>query len=379
MRNTSGGEQNSGGILIRVAGKLELASARQNFLDRAAQLGIDQLIETTTEDDAHAIRFRLHTAVQREIAPDSDTLQLSKKLSLNTLTNLSDLEKEILLAMLLGPITFEYPGYSELAASVRIRQNIVVASRRTALSFHVSKIERPADYWHYSEQSGFTVLPGKPLIEALRMATQPEMSGHLYSFSCYRATEYVILLGIAQEAVACNPPLLERLQHQWETRAIMSGKFHDVFLHEYGSMREPLPPKYYVPGDRLWFRNPDERSSDVTGYEGSWVFYLGGGLFTNLWKCDQPYSLAAKCVEIYHWRSGVFRDENGDLLMDESVVEKCVRSSMNDPVELNRILDLMMRLRDPSGVYADGGCIDTSREYPRCVCPGTSDIILPDE
>jgi hypothetical protein len=52
---------------------------------------------------------------------------------------------------------------------------------------------------------------------------------------------------------------------------------------------------------------------------------------------------------------------------------------MNDPVELNRILDLMMRLRDPSGVYADGGCIDTSREYPRCVCPGTSDIILPDE
>src|SRR3546814_17994260 len=77
------------------------------------------------------------------------------------------------------------------------------------------------------------------------------------------------------------------LQRQWETRAIMSGQFHDVFLHEFGSMTEPLPPKYYIPGDRLWFRNPDEHSSNVEGYEGSWVFYVGDGLFTNFWKRDQ--------------------------------------------------------------------------------------------
>jgi hypothetical protein len=37
-----------------------------------------------------------------------------------------------------------------------------------------------------------------------------------------------------------------------------------------------------------------------------------------------------------------------------------------------------MQLRDKFGVYADGGCVDTTREYPRWVCPGTSDIILPD-
>jgi hypothetical protein len=320
----------------------------------------------------------LRPELQRERAPACDTLQLCEKFSLHPLASRADLEKEILLAMLLGPVTFEFPGYPELAASVRIRQNIDAAARHTSLSFHTTKIERPTDYWTYSEESGFILIPGKPLIEALRLATQPGVSGQQYSFSCYRATEYVILLGIAQELTSCNPGLLHRLQRQWESRAIMSGQFHDVFLREYGSMNEPLPAKYYVPGDRLWFRNPDERSSDVTGYEGSWVFYLGGGLFTNLWMNDESYTLAAKCVEIYHWRSGVCQDAEGNLQMDESVVAERVRATMCDPVELERILAHMMRLRDPQGIYADGGCIDASREYPRCVCPGTSDINLPD-
>lgn len=378
MRDSSGGERNNGGILIRETSDKALISARQSFLDYAQQLDLPQL-EETTEPGGQAIRFKLSPALQQELAPDFDTLQLCEKLGLQTLTSPSDLEKEILLAMLASPVAFEYPGYDELAASIHIRRNIVEASRRTALSFHVSKIERPVDYWRHTEELGFTVLPGKPLIEALRMATQPALSGRQYSFSCYRATEYVILLAIAQEAAICNPALLLRLQRQWEKKAIVSGKFHDVFLHEYGSMREPLPPKYYIPGDRLWFRNPDERSSDVTGYEGSWVFYLGAGLFTNLWKCEQPYSLSSKCVEIYHWRHGIYRDEGGELQMDETIVEAAVRKTMSDPVELEHVLERMLRLRDPSGVYAEGGCIDTSREYPRCVCPATAHINLPDE
>lgn len=379
MGTTSADEPNTGGVLIRGASNMELAAARGEFLDQACKLGIDQLLEVIDEVEVPAIRFRLNPAKQLEIAPEYTTLQLCEKFALHTACNPADLEKEILLAMLLGPVTFVYPSYAEFASSVRIRQNIVEASRHTALSFHVSKIERPTDYWRYSEECGFTVLAGKPLIEALRMATQPELSGQRYSFSCYRATEYVILLGIAQEVATCNPALLRRLQQQWETRAIMSGKFHDVFLHEYGSMKKPLPAQYYVPGDRLWFRNPDERSSDVTGYEGSWVLYMGGGLFTNLWKCDQPYSLSEKCIEIYHWRSGVFRDQSGDLQMDEAIVEERVQSTIQNQPELERVLALMMRLRDPSGVYADGGCIDTSREYPRCVHPLTTDIVLPDK
>ncbi len=372
-------EQDTGGILIRAANVPALAEARQRFLDRAVQLGIDQLIETSGESNGRSIRFRLHPPHQQELAPARDTLRLCEKLDLHTPAGPTDLEKEILLTMLLGPVSFEYPSYAEVAASVRIRQNIVEAARRTSLSFHTDKIERPIDYWIYSEENGFTLKPGKQIIEALRMATQPEISGRQYSFSCYRATEYVILLGIAQELARSNPALLQQLQQHWQSRAIMSGQYHDVFLREYGSMEEPLPPKYYVPGDRLWFRNPDERSSDVTGYEGSWVLYLGGGLFTNFWKRDKPYSMIEKCIEVYHWRSGVYTDAEGNLQMNEDIVEEHVRATMRDPAEAERIHGIMMRLRAPAHACTEGGCIDPSREYPRWVYPGTSDIILPEK
>ena len=45
--------------------------------------------------------------------------------------------------------------------------------------------------------------------------------------------------------------------------------------------------------------------------------------------------------------------------------------------EAAQILDVMLRLREPKGVYQSGGCIDSSREYPRWVCPGTADMVLP--
>lgn len=366
-----------GGILIRGTSIAETAAAKRKFLELATALGIERFLEAPAPTDEHAVAFRLLPELRREWTPGFDTQQLCARLGLAPQTQSADLDKEILLAMLAGPVAFEFPSHDELAASIRVRRRIAEAARRTALDFHTSKIERPTDCWTYSEDNGFTVLPGKPLIEALRKATQPEVSGEQYAFSCYRATEYVMLLGIAQELVECNPALLQRLQQQWELRAIASRQYHDVFLREYGSMDEPLPPGYYVPGERLWFRNPDERSSDVSGYEGSWVIYLGGGLFTNFWHCDRPYTLAAKCVEIYHWRDGVYRDAEGNPQMNETIVEEHVCATMGNPAEVERILGLMMRLRDPQGVYADGGCIDTSRECPRWLCPGTSDLILP--
>ena len=107
------------------------------------------------------------------------------------------------------------------------------------------------------------------LIEALQTATQPEHSGTVYSFSCYRATEYVMALAVAREAARCNPELLARIQRQAEMTVIRSGEFHRVFCREYGSRSSPLPPKYYVPGDRTWFRNPDSHSSDGSSSETS--------------------------------------------------------------------------------------------------------------
>ncbi|ANN69576.1 hypothetical protein BAU08_10735 [Bordetella bronchialis] len=343
------------------------------------ELGLEELVGTDAwrDGDGPVAAFRLTDDAAARWTPGHDTTGLAESLAARFPGSERNLEREIVMAMLAAPVAFRYPSHDEFISAVRIKLNIVHAASLTELAFDTEHAERPEDYWTYDEARGFTLLPGKSLIEGLTKATQPEASGKLYSFSCYRATEYVTLLGIAQELAVCNPELLARLQHHWEQRAIMSGLFHDVFLREYGSMEDPLPPKYYVPGDRLWFRNPDEHSSNVEGFEGSWVFYLGGGMFNNFWKHRQPFSLTAKCVEIYHWRHGVHTDDQGILRLDETRVEARVRASMADPAEVDRILKQMVRLREPRGVYVDGGCIDTTRECVRWVRPGTSDLVLP--
>jgi hypothetical protein len=71
------------------------------------------------------------------------------------------------------------------------------------------------------------------------------------------------------------------------------------------------------------------------------------------------------------------RHDGSRIWMDESIVEALAEESLQHPDEVQRILGLMMRLRDPAGVYAQGGCIDASREAVRNLCPGTLDLTLP--
>jgi hypothetical protein len=322
--------------------------------------------------------FALAADAAQALVDDGDTLNLCRDLGLDTVANPIHLEREIVLAMLAAPRVLRFASAAEFLSAVAIRRNIVVAARATQLTFGTAEANRPPSHWTYDDDRGFTVLPGRPLIEALTLATQPEAGdGSTYAFSCYRATEYVMLLGIARELERVNPPLLAALQQQWETRAIQSGAFHDVFLVEHGSFDAPLPPRWYVPGDRVWFRNPDALSSDASGYEGSWVIYLGNGLFSNFWQRERPYSLVAKCLEIYHWRHGIYVDGAGDLRMDETIVDARVAETAANPAALATVVARMSRLRDGRGVYADGGCIDVSREFARPICPGTADIVLP--
>jgi hypothetical protein len=364
------------GIQVSCMQALDAEFVRQQLVLLLKQTGIDHFVQTqlTNENGSHTAQFRLDPEWVKINAKDYDTMQLCQRYKLDTCNSVADLEKEILLTMLMSPVAFSFPSYQELISALHIRKNIVLNARRTALTFATEAAERPEEYWTYHEDTGFTLIPGQSLITALEKATQPEKSGKLYTFSCYRATEYVILLSLAQELSQCNPALLQKLQQQWERKAIMSARFHDVFLLEYGSMEHPLPQKFYIPGDRLWFRNPDKYSAEATGYEGSWVFYLGNGLFSNFWNTAKPYTLTDKCMEIYHWRHAVWLDATGEQQMEESKVEALVRESMSNPKIVEEILATMMRYRDPIDVNISGGCIDSTREYPRMVCPSTTDI-----
>ena len=367
------------GIVLRGA-PAAAERARQQVLERLDATDLDAVVhaEAGIDNQGAWVRLWLDTAAAQAWAPGFNTLQLAQTLQLDPANRPADLVREIVLTLLMGPVPFDYPSVEELVSAVHIRRNIVQAARKTTLAFDTDAAERPQGYWTYRKDTGFTILPGVSLIDALTQATQPDVSGAMYAFSCYRATEYVTLLGIAQELALSNPPLLQQLQDLWCQRAVMSGEFHEVFLREQGSMEAPLPPFYYVPGDRTWFRNPDCASADAAGFEGSWVMYKGNGLFTNFWKHKQPYTLTRKCVEIYHWRHGLYRDDQGEDRIDEQRIEPMIEATLQDPDEVSRIMALMTRYREPRGIYTTaGGCIDTTREFARWVHPCTSDLHLP--
>lgn len=369
-----------GGIQVVLCPLTDTTQALCDLSDLLArhQLGDACTLRESTQRPARIIHAQLSPEMFSIWAPAHDTLGLHQRLPSCGLDSDSALVREILVAMLASPIPLTFASVAALASHVRVRQRIAQAAQKTALAFRTVAAERPQAFWRDGgDDAGFILQPGRCLVDALIAATQPDATGKLYDFSCYRATEYVILLGIAQELKNHHPELLVQLQSLNQVHAVRSGQFHEVYLVEYGSMQAPLPARFYVPGDRLWFRNPDERSSDVMGYEGSWVIYMGDGLFSNFWQRDRPYTLESKAIEIYHWRDGAYLDAQGLWQMDENVVEQHVAATMSKPQAMACVLERMLRLRDPQGVYAEGGCIDSTREYPRSVSVDHCELVLP--
>jgi len=356
-----------------------LARELVTLLDEWALASAVQTVTLPSHGSQVALVCTLRPDFREQSMPGFDTLALHDKLGHTPQTDEAwSLEREICVALLGSPHRFQFANLDSLTSHIRVRRNMALDARKTALAFKTDAAERPQAFWQDGgDEAGFILQPGRCLVDALTAATQPDATGKLYDFSCYRATEYVILLGIAQELKTENPELLAQLQTLNEVHAVRSGQFHEVYLVEYGSMEAPLPGRFYVPGDRLWFRNPDERSSDVTGYEGSWVIYMGGGLFSNFWKRDTPYTLESKAIEIFHWKDGVVTDAQGALQMDESVVEARVAQTEASPSARSQVLERMLRMRDPKGVYAEGGCIDTTREYPKSVNRDHCELVLP--
>lgn len=343
------------------------------FLLRLGSMGWCRFdtLETAT---GQVFRLRLRRSLFAKLSPAFDTLALRQRLLQSMAQHDEELlKREIWIAMLSAPVRMDFADLDELDSHLRIRCNIVRAAEKTALAFKTQAAERPVDFWHDEPNEGFLLKPEACLVDALIAATQPERTGRLFDFSCYRATEYVILLGLAQEARSNEPDFYARLEAKARQKCIKSGLFHDVFLIEYGTTDAPIPMRYYIPGDRVWFKNPDEHSSNAPGFEGSWVIYLGQGRFSNFWRRDAPYSMEDKAIEIYHWRHGVFIAPNAGWQMNELTVDAEVVRTRSDPIKRQKILKLMNRYRDPMGIYSDGGCIDASREFPRQL----KSIVLP--
>ncbi len=195
------------GIRISARTEPETQAAQQRFMDYLQDIDLDRYVECGQwgENSASAVDIKLKETYALDLTPDFDTTLLCQKLRLDTQESVADLDREIVLAMLASPIHFEFPSFDELLSALSVRKNIVQNARRTALAFDTEHAERPEEFWTYDVARGFTLKPGKPLIEALQKTTQPDRSGKLYSFSCYRATEYVILVEHRSRARLLQP------------------------------------------------------------------------------------------------------------------------------------------------------------------------------
>ena len=98
------------------------------------------------ERGPHHLGFSLSDAFQERYAPVWDTTRLYEKLHLQKTAR--DLEREILIAMLLATIPFAFPSLAELQSAIRIRLYVVDAGYRAALNFDTDAIERAEDCWH---------------------------------------------------------------------------------------------------------------------------------------------------------------------------------------------------------------------------------------
>ncbi len=311
-----------------------------------------------------------------ECAPDADMRILASNFGFSTTGPEHELLREIFLSKAISPVASSFPSIDELFAAIRIRRNIAMIARRTELWFSIDEDTRPTTHWKQLGTARFALIAGQSLPRALEYALCPDMTGQRYGFACRQASEYLMLAGLVQELEITNPELLDAIETRWAYAPIHGDSFINAFLMERGSRERPFPKHHYVPGSRVWFKNPDEHSTDVAGFEGSWVVYMGAGKFVNLWDKVEPYPIDTKCLEIYHWRHCVEQTAAGELRMNEDRVKEMIDASMLDASVKQGILTQMMEYRAPAGVYGEGGCIDLTREQARWVCPQTTNISI---
>ena len=351
------------GFALLLAGRVDSERRLRQAQRCLRSLGIDDLVDCSmgTNGDGRYLHLR---ASHRLLAlcPDFDTANITTFLRTHQPNRDRALISEIILAMALSPDVMYFGSEQELKSNLRMRCTVVQVASRTELNFDTSSITRPQAYWIYTKENGFLLRQGVSLADGLERALCPDVSGFTYAFSCQRASEYLILYAVVCELQKVNKTGLNDVEQQWRKRALTGDDFLFRFLGERGTRENPMPMRYYIPGDRIWFKNPDDHSSDLEGFEGSWVIYLGGGRFCNLWDRHRPYTLEEKCLEIYYWSQCVEVSPAGILWMNEAVVKERVEKALHEQDLSGPILKKMMVYRDPTGVYAEGGCIDLSRD-----------------
>lgn len=228
--------------------------------------------------------------------------------------------KEIVLALLQHGRLTELKGAAcsvdALADHVALRQNIVAWAETLRWGWpDGGPAQWNNDYW-----SRGTPKQGVSLREALDDAF---VNQNAYAIGCYTATKLVFVKGVMDyyDRVRESPTLARLIQTRlfsdrdplsdiepskaWSFYPDFNPK--DAHPGKLLSIIDEVAPKNFVPGDWVYFLNPDPVSSQKVGYEGSNAIYLGGGRFDDYYaENNHAYTYAEKLDEVFQWRHGVF-------------------------------------------------------------------------
>lgn len=318
------------------------------FIFFTDNLHIYQYIENNNNN------FKLRKDISNILMPQYNTLNLRKNMdNIIIIKNKNtELTIEIILCLLNNPKLIIYESFDNFKEELNIRQNIVKYGYQTHVEFSSSNVKRPLDYF-YSVNDNILLLENKSLINGIIKSIIPD--DKLYTFTCYRITENIVLLAILLEAKNKLPELVDKIETIYRKKSIKSKQFHTIFMRE---SLELMPSRYYTPGDRVWFKNPDEKSSTINGYEGKWTIYLNNGLFCDFWKdghsINHHFTIEEILIEIYNWRYSIDNNE-----IDEDTVHNLNINIKNNVNLMNTIIHDMSRYNN------NGGAIDRTREYPQ--------------
>jgi Protein-glutamine gamma-glutamyltransferase len=123
-----------------------------------------QTLKRPLEDGTVTLMVNLQPEFQQAHMPGYDSLNLSQSLEraypMDHPLEAWDLEREIWVALLGSPHRFAFRDLEALKSHVRVRRNMALAARLTALAFKTEAAERPEADWHYLEEPGFILKPG---------------------------------------------------------------------------------------------------------------------------------------------------------------------------------------------------------------------------
>lgn len=179
-------------------------------------------------------------------------------------------EKSVAEAMAEASAKYEYDSPGQLDFELRLRGEIVAASRaldRSGLGFEVFRSARcNPEYWDRTAEGGFRLKKGVPPSKAINDIYE---NGRLYGTECATAMMIVYYKALLE---VYGASLFDKTFPRIE---LMDWHHIDRLLRETGYVSKRAD---YFPGDRRYFANPDVDPL-TPQWQGENVIDLGGGLY----------------------------------------------------------------------------------------------------